>query len=231
VTDDGSLLFDVVEGRNRILSERTRDGETRAIWNCYEEFGADFACYSNTVNWNPVDDTILMSFPDANTIVQIERTSGEVLARYGDAPGSYAFSPSTWELEVQHFPNITDRGTLMVSSHMPGYSNTFTPVAGQHAFIEFEIDRDNQTLIERWFYNSGPEWPMWKGMAILLPNGNVLANYGSGGVIREITPDKETVFHVKFDAPSGDDFFNKMVGHNVFVDDLYALNGGPDQQP
>jgi hypothetical protein len=46
-------------------------------------------------------------------------------------------------------------------------------------------------------------------------------------VIREITPNEETVFHVKFDVESGDDFYNKMVGHNVFIDDLYALNGGP----
>ena len=67
---------------------------------------------------------------------------------------------------------------------------------------------------------------MYKGMAIRLPNGNTLGNYGTGGAIREITPDKRTAFHVKFDAPTGNDFFNKMVGHNVLIDDLYALNGG-----
>ena len=67
---------------------------------------------------------------------------------------------------------------------------------------------------------------MYKGMVILLPNGNYLANYGTGGVIREITPDKKTAFYVKFDVTTGDDFFNKMVGNNVLIDDLYALNGG-----
>ena len=67
---------------------------------------------------------------------------------------------------------------------------------------------------------------MYKGMVILLPNGNYLANYGTGGVIREITPDKKTVFYVKFDVTTGDDFFNKMVGNNVLINDLYALNGG-----
>jgi hypothetical protein len=66
-------------------------------------------------------------------------------------------------------------------------------------------------------------------MAIRLENGNTLGNYGTGGVIREITPDKETVFHVKFDYESGNDVYNKMVGHNVLIDDLYALNaGGPE---
>ena len=68
---------------------------------------------------------------------------------------------------------------------------------------------------------------MYKGMAQRVPGGgNVLANYGTGGVIREITPDKRTAFHVKFDSTRGNDFFNKMVGHNVLIDDLYALNGG-----
>ena len=66
-------------------------------------------------------------------------------------------------------------------------------------------------------------------MAIRLPNGNTLGNYGTGGAIREITPDKQTVFHVKFDVPTGSDYVNKMVGHNVLIDDLYALNGGGPQ--
>ena len=74
----------------------------------------------------------------------------------------------------------------------------------------------------------GQEWPRAKGMAIRLANGNTLANFGEGGVIRELTPDMQTVFYVKFDVATGSDFFNKMVNHNVFVDDLYALNGsGP----
>jgi hypothetical protein len=93
--------------------------------------------------------------------------------------------------------------------------------------MEFTIDREQHTLVEKWIYNEGPEWAMAKGMAIRLANGNTLANYGTGGVIREITPDKQTAFHVKFDVEADDgDFFNKMVGHNELVDDLYALNGG-----
>ncbi len=50
-------------------------------------------------------------------------------------------------------------------------------------------------------------------------------------MIREITIDKRTAWHVKFDVPQGDDFYNKMVGHNELIDDLYALNGGgPSEQ-
>src|SRR5262249_40610236 len=155
---------------------------------------------------------------EMNTVAQINRQTGALVATYGDRTGSYAFSPAADGFEYQHFPNITKDGTLILSSHMPGYSDGTMPVAMQHAFREFTIDRTNRRLVEKWIYHEGPEWAMYKGMAIRLPNGNTLANYGTGGVIREITPDKRTAFWVKFDAPNGNDFFNKMVGHNVLID-------------
>ena len=80
-------------------------------------------------------------------------------------------------------------------------------------------------MTETWRYTGGPEWPRAKGMAVRLENGNTLANYGTGGVIREITPSRDTVWLVKFDTPGGSDFYNKMVGNNELIDDLYALNG------
>jgi len=222
VTTDGSLLYE----NNGDLHERTKAGTDRTIWSCHTAFGASYNCYSNTVNWNPTDDTVLLSFPEPNTVAQINRATGALVATYGDRAGSYTFSPATWSLEWQHFPNISAAGTLMVSSHLPMFPEGSAAGPMQHAFIEFEIDRTNKRLTEKWSYSAGTEWPLSRGMAIKLPNGNVLANYGTGGAIREITPDKRTVFHVKFDVPTGSDYANKMVGHNVLIDDLYKLNGG-----
>jgi hypothetical protein len=224
VTNDGSLLFD--QENPGILKELTRDGQVREIFDCSAHFAEGFDCYTNTVNWNPVDDTVLLSYPRETTVIQVSRQTGEVVGQYGTAAGSYAFEPSSWTFEFQHFANISPDGTLMVSTHLPGNDDTQDPIANQHAFAEFTIDRVNRRLVETWVYTEGPEWAMYKGMAIRLPNGNTLGNYGTGGFIREITPDKRTAFHVKFDVPEGDDFFNKMVGHNVLIDDLYALNGG-----
>ena len=222
VTTDGALLYDA----NNELREMNRAGTVRTIFSCRTYFGANFQCYTNTINWNAADDTVVMSYPDQNTVIQVSRANGAVVGLYGDAAGAYTFSPNTWQFEFEHFPNITPQGTLILSSHMPGFANTEMPVAGQHAFMEFTIDRANRRLVEKWIYNVGQEWAMYKGMAIRLPNGNTLANYGTGGVIREITPDKQTAFEVKWDVPTGNDFFNKMVGNNVLIDDLYALNGG-----
>ena len=224
VTTDGSVLYDT--SPNGELHERTKAGADRVIWSCRTAFGASFNCYSNTINWNPADDTVLMSFPEPNTVAQINRATGALVATYGDRSGSYTFSPSTWSFEWQHFPNISAAGTLMVSSHLPMFPEGSAAGPMQHAFIEFEIDRTNRRLVEKWSYSAGTEWALSRGMAIKLANGNVLGNYGTGGAIREITPDKRTVFHVKFDVPTGSDYANKMVGHNELIDDLYKLNGG-----
>lgn len=230
VTDDGSLLYD----DNGTLIELSATGSSRTIWSCREHFGQGFNCYSNTVNWTAQTNTVFLSFPEPGTVVEVDRETGELVGQYGNAPGSWAFAPpvssppDAWGFGFQHFPNYSPSGTLMLSSHMPGYEETSNPVANQHAFLEFAVDRDTQTLTEVWRYTEGPEWAHAKGMAVRLANGNTLANYGTGGVVREITPDKDTVFYVKFDTPTGSDFYNKMVGNSILIDDLYALNGGPE---
>jgi hypothetical protein len=239
VTTDGSLLYD----SGNILRERTRAGMTRDVFDCREHFGSGFQCYTNTINWNERDDTIVMSYPDESTVIEVRRSNGEVVGQYGAETGSYAFAAmpappggGSWNFGYQHFPNITKDGTLILSTHMPGHQGaqaTRMPIAGEHSYQEYDIDRTNRRLTMRWFFQiPGQEWAMFKGMAMKLPNNNVIGNVGTGGVIREITPDKQTVFMVKFDAPAttaqNNDFFNKMVGHNFFVADLYSLNvGGP----
>lgn len=232
VTDDGSLLFD--RGNSGELHELTADGTDRTLWDCGTELALTPNCYSNTVNWNPVEDSIFMSFPEPGVVVEIDRQSGEMIGHYGNQPGAWEFAPpletppAQWRFGFQHFPNLTPSGTLILSSHMPGYEDfNQAPTPYQHAFVEFSIDRQTQTLTEVWRYTEGPEWPRARGMALRLENGNTLANYGTAGVIREVTPTKDTVFYVKFDIPEGDDNYNKLVGHNVLVDDLYGLNGGP----
>lgn len=231
VTPDGSLLYDA----NDELHERSSSGEDRVIWSCPDHFGGSFNCYTNTINYDPDSDSILLSFPEPNTVVHLDRASGDVLGQYGAASGSWAFAPPLetppdgWGFGFQHFPNITSEGTLVVSTHMPGYEDfEQTPTPNQHAFVEFEIDAATEQLVEVWRYTEAPEWARSRGMVIKLDNGNYLANYGTGGVIREITPDKETVFHVKFDIPEGDDAFNKLVGNTFYIDDIYRLNGGPE---
>jgi hypothetical protein len=60
-------------------------------------------------------------------------------------------------------------------------------------------------------------------------NGNVLANYGSDGVIKEITPDFQVVWKVRIYHFGAGYLQPKMVGHCTLLDDLYAINRGPSE--
>ena len=195
-------------------------------------------CYANSVVFNPLDNTILLSFPYINTVVEVSRESGEIVGQWGDVPGSWQFEPASLGLEFEHGANITPDGTLLLSTHAPGYDDFTKP---PHYFIEFELDRDNRIATEIWRYGDGlKDWPACKGEAFPVDGGNRLVNYGTAGLIREITADAEVAWDVKWDADFEvppeirkvyddsftDDDINNMVGHNVLIDDLYALNEG-----
>ena len=231
MTSDGSLLYDTEERMrpNSELRQMTRDGTVTTIWKC-PTTGMFNNCYSNVVSWDPATDTVLLSFPESNNVAQIDRETGTLVATYGSGTGSYAFSPTPWSLVWQHFANISPQGTLLVSTHLPQYTKDSAAGPNQHAFEEFMIDRTNKRLVRTWIYgdstSDGPEWAASRGEAVRLSNGNTLINYGTGGVIREVTPAKKTVFYVKWDITSSNDYFNKLVGHDFLIDDLYTLNGG-----
>jgi hypothetical protein len=230
MTNDGTLLYDTEERTrpNSELRQMTRDGTVTTIWKCPSTGFAN--CYSNVIKWDPATDSVILSFPESNNVARIDRKNGTLLATYGTGTGAYAFSPSPWSFVWQHYPNITPQGTLLVSTHLPQYTKDSAAGLHQHAFEEFQIDATSKTLTRIWMYgdgaNDGGEWAASRGMALRLANGNTLLNSGTAGVIREVTTDKKTVFYVKFDLPSSNDNFNKLVGHNFLIDDLYTLNGG-----
>ena len=232
VTDNGGILFNEwSDSEAAWLRERRPDGTVRDIWSCgawAESIGVtDHAhyCYANTVNWHPKEDTIILSMPYINTAVEIDRQTGDLLSQWGNLPGSFEFQPPSWEFQFNHFPAITEDGTLLVSTHAPGHPDKMT--VGEHRFVEYDIDRDEGRLVEKWSMTATPgEWPQFKGEATRLESGNTLVNFGTGGIIKEITPSKDTVWHVKWDADFEDDTFNKMVGHSIMLSDLYPLCRG-----
>ncbi len=122
-------------------------------------------------------------------------------------------------------PNISSRGTLMVSSHLPGYHGR--RARREQALVPGMDDRSHEQ-------EADPEVDLFgrPRVAHVQRHGHPAPERKLPGQLRHrrgdsrITPDKKTVFYVKFDVTTGDDFFNKMVGNNVLVNDLYALNGG-----
>ncbi len=218
-TDDGLLLYDQSVGVDTItLQELAPDGSSRTVWDCnawQSPFGLDSDhCYTNTVNWVPETDSVLWSTYWGDYVLEVERQSGRVLWYAGDIADGWTIQPESAAFDLQHYPNYSPVGTLLVSTHVPGED-------GQQRAREFSLDEDRQVLTEIWSYGEGVEgYAKYSGEAVRLANGNTLINYGTGGEIREVTPEKETVWSLQF----GEDH---TLGHSVLIADLYELNRGP----
>ena len=168
--------------RARELHEITKAGTVAHDLELPHGVRRHFNCYSNTVNWNPADDSILMSLPvrehrrpdrsqDGRDRRPVRRARRQLHVLAVDLAAS----------SFQHFPNITARGHAAgVVAHarlrhardarrreparVHGVRRSIAPTSAGR-----EVDLRRR-----------PEWPRAKGMAIRLANGNTLGNYGDG---------------------------------------------------
>jgi len=202
VTPKGDVLYNA---NNRDLKEISASGQSKTIWNCTVS-----NCYSNTVSYDPKSDTVLMSFPYINRVVRIARGSGQVTATWGDN-GNWSFQPSGDGLVFNHWAHISDDGTFMVSTHDKRNQRS-------HRFSEYEIDEGSKTLKRIWSYESTRDFAQERGLVNKVPGGTYIGNYGWAGVIVEVTSDNKVAWRLKN---------GKMIGNNILLDDLYAINRGP----
>jgi hypothetical protein len=216
----GSLLYNAFR-QHDLLVERYPDGSEREIFDCdlYAQeagFGAS-TCSVNAVVYNHDQGTVFWSMYTNDTVIELDYATGEVVRRFGQVPGGWAFDPDWSEVDYQHYPNYSPDGTVMASTHSRLRPGT------QYAH-EYEVDDDTQTMVAVWTY--GEEvvpYARYGGEAQRLEGGNTFITYGTDGAIREVTPDKRTAWELEWPAnPS-----THLVGHFTFIDDLYALNEGP----
>ena len=218
-TGDGTLLYDQNKGVDVVsIQAISPDGAASTVWDCtaWQAAAGDDDpehCYSNTINWVPETDSILWSTYWGDYALEVDRASGEVLWHAGQLGGGWSFEPPDAVFDLQHYPNYTPDGTLLISTHVPG-------VEGTQRAREYEVDAATQTLRQVWEYGDGVEqWAQYSGEAVRLSGGNTLVNYGTGGEVREVTRDGELVWSLQF----GDEH---TLGHTQLVADLYALNQG-----
>ncbi len=214
-TDDGAVLFDDTdaEGDAR-LGEQLPDGTRRTVFDCVPWMGDacvdPWCCTPNAIVWVPATDTVLYSMWSTDTVLEIDRDSGEVVRQFGTLEGSWAFDPPEAAFDLQHYPHYTADGTLLVSTHIPDEWYV-------QKVREFALDDEGEILVEVWSYGDADDpFADLHGEAIRMPGGNTLINYGTEGMLREVTPSGETAWEASWPGAT-------MIGHITPVDDLYAL--------
>lgn len=217
----GSILYNA-ERQHAVLVERYPDGAEREVFDCTTyalEAGFNQGnCAINSVVYNPDQGTVFWSMYLIDTVIEVDYASGQVVRRFGQVPGGWAFDPPWTEVDYQHYPNYSPDGTVMASTHsrlQPGI---------QYAH-EYVVDTDTQTMVAVWSYGDEVlSYANYGGETFRLADGNTFITYGTDGAIREVTPDKQTAWQLEWPVDPN----THLVGHFSFISDLYALNAGPD---
>ena len=195
------------------LLEKDASGDQRTVFKCSEFHdaigAADQGCGSNNVYWDPKTDTVYFSFFWSDTVVHLDRATGNAIRWFGRLPGAYTFSPPDSQFWLQHAAHLNDDGTLMVSSHTSEYAHE--NVARIYTINETE---EKLELLQTFGEGDGV-YGVYIGEAWLLPGGNFLQNYGTNGRVREGRPDGTIVWDLQWDG----DFMGRTVG----LSDLYAF--------
>lgn len=179
------------------------------LWRCVPWMApystAPRACATNTVLWSAERETVLWSSFETGILAEIDLETGALSRAYGPHPDAQPVIPASSALDRPHFPNWTEEGTLIVSTH--GESDT------QWA-REFVADEASGSLREISSVHS-PIYAEYGGQVQRRPSGHLLWQLGTAGVIEELTADGEVIWQVQWPG--------HLVGNATALTDLYAL--------
>ncbi len=177
--------------------------------------GKDWS-HANTLRWDDERGTLLLSFRNLETVVELwldqNRWDAQPILQLGGVAGSEMLDDGDiYRLEGRHGfdylhnPGFTDTGTFMAMVEQDGET---------HA-VEWALDHGNRALRELDSYGDGEALrTMFLGMVTELDNGNLLLTYSSEGLVREVTPDGVVAWELQ--ASVGAAF-----GHTLLFDSYY----------
>lgn len=206
---DGTLLWGANDGQNEDLVERSPDGSERVIWSCGPDSGRGL-CSSNSLHWEEATDTLLFSLVNQNAVVELDRSTGQVLRWFGAEEGAYAFDPPDSQFYKAHSVELTADGTLLLSC--------WNAEEGTRLMVrEYDIDADAEELHQVWsFTHELALFAPLLGDVARLPGGNTLHSTGRSHALRELTADGEIAWDLRWPEDSD-------VGRVSPLADLYAL--------
>ena len=169
------VLFSTWDWREPVKHERWDGG--------FYPQGYDWS-HGNSLRYYEDSDTLLMSFRNLETIIELDASTGEVLREFG-AYG-YGFAEGTRPFLYPHDPGWTSEGNLTVVS-----------TDEETVVMEYEVDDEAGLLTEVWSVGDGEAHQVLaQGMMQELDNGNRFISWGSAGLLQEVTADGQVVWEL-----------------------------------
>jgi hypothetical protein len=210
---DGSLAWGSQDhgGGEALVTRGFDDTEETVLWTCAADWPGAGDCASNGLYYHDPTDRFLFSFYSNDSLVEIDRATGDSLWWAGEVEGGYAFAEGSQPFTWQHGVSWTEAGTLLLSSHVvvDGVDDTWA--------IEYQVDHGTRLLTQVWSYSPGV-YARTNGDTWRLDNGNTLHTLGSAGHVFEVDPAGQPVWHLTYAD-------QHMMGRSEWIPDLYALVG------
>ncbi len=210
---------EVVEG-DRIL-EVGWDGSERQIWSTWDHFHYDPEgdygepgsgwTHANALQYAMREDAYYLSLRNLDTIVKIDRATGEVRWTLGGEGSTFAVPDPPFQRQHQF---------RVIDDHILVFDNG-TPEKMDSRVIEYALDESAGTAQNVWeHHNDPPLMSIGMGDVERLPDGNTLITWSGPGQIDEVAPDSRVLWRLQVEMGSG-------VGYTVWRRALFPAVGVP----
>jgi hypothetical protein len=172
--------------------------------------------HANSLLWDDTDDTYIINFRNLNTVMKIERATGERVWSIGGLSNDFVASrPDLW-FDHGHMSQWGPEGFTIFSNELHG---------GGSILYHYGIDATAQTIDLVWSYAQPDGYQVGVlGDVDRTPDGAYLASWATAGRLERITAAGEVSWRATA-APAVN------VSRAVWVEDLYDLSAGDPLQP
>ena len=248
---DGGDPNAIVEGL--IIQELNPNHEVIFEWKSWDHFNVTDNTYLDLtsdllpfIHANAIeidyDGNFLISSRNLDEITKINRTTGEIIWRWGGSQNEFEFI-NDYPFTHQHcIKSLGDNKYLLFDNG--NFSSNYTNEPNISRAVEYQLDLNTMTATKTWEF-SHPDSLFSPSISSVqrLENGNTLINFGNlslierGAVVTEVNPQNEIVFEFELEIPSSgnssniycankfDWFFDEsIVGCNDFEACNYSNN-------
>ena len=166
------------------------------------------------------DENLLISSRNIDEITKIDRTSGEIIWRWGGSQNEFEFV-NDYPFTHQHcIKSLGDNRYLLFDNG--NFSSQYTGKSNVSRAVEYELNLDEMTATKVWEFVH-PDLLFSPSISSVqrLNNGNTLINFGNlslinrGAVITEVNQKNEIIFELEIEPP-GDNGSSNVYCANKF---------------
>ena len=189
--------------------------------NTYLDLTSDIIAFIHT---NAIDidydENLLISSRNIDEITKIDRTSGEIIWRWGGSQNEFEFV-NDYPFTHQHCIKSLGNNRYLLFDN-GNFSSQYTGEPNVSRAVEYELDLEEMTATKVWeFIHTDLLFSPSISSVQRLENGNTLINFGNlslinrGAVITEVNQKNEIVFELEIEPP-GDNGSSNVYCTNKF---------------